>query len=126
MKILGRMHIVCAKEEGQSANGNFWEKQTLIVEVQTGDRVVPVAIVFFGERRTKWLKDLKTGQLLEVAFAPESREYNGRWYTELVGFGVKPYVPAPSGGKIDSGGGGAVELPPQSPAIAGVDNDEMF
>lgn len=93
MKSIGKVRVVCAKEEGQSASGNFWEKQTLVVDVTSGERDIPIAIGFFGERRTVWLKDLKPGDLVSVVFAPESREYMGKWYTELVGFGVKRYTP---------------------------------
>jgi hypothetical protein len=29
------------------------------------------------------LKKLKTGDLVTISFNPESREFNGRWYTDL-------------------------------------------
>lgn len=94
MKIQGKVFKIMPKEEGQSAAGNFWEKQTLVINVTTGQKEIPVAISFFGERRTNWLKVLKEGQLVDVAVAIESREYDGRWFTEVQGFGIIPYVKA--------------------------------
>lgn len=94
MKIQGKVFKIMPKEEGQSAAGNFWEKQTLVINVTTGQNEIPVAISFFGERRTNWLKVLKEGQLVDVAAAIESREYDGRWFTEVQGFGIIPYVKA--------------------------------
>lgn len=92
MKIMGTVREVCAKQEGQSASGVFWEKQQLVINTKAGERDdIPVAITFFGERRTKWLKDLQPGQLIEVAFAMESRSFDGKWYTDVQGFGIIPY-----------------------------------
>lgn len=88
---MGKVRMVCAKQEGQSSNGNLWEKQTLVINVTAGDKEVPVAITFFGERRTAWLKELKPGQLIEVAVAIESREFDNRWYTDVQGFGIMKY-----------------------------------
>lgn len=129
MKSIGKVRVVCAKEEGQSASGNFWEKQTLVVDVTTGEKDVPVAIGFFGERRTAWLKDLKPGDLVSVAYAPESREYQGKWYTELVGFGVKRYTPdannpTPQGEKPTSQQ--PTELPPTALMMADAQDELGF
>lgn len=121
MKTIGRVRVVCAKEEGQSASGNFWEKQTLVVDVTSGERDISIAIVYFGERRTAWLKDLKPGDLVSVVFAPESREYMGKWYTELVGFGVKRYTPENNSAtqqEVKPGDPRWAEMPPSAPVIA--------
>lgn len=98
MKIMGTVRHICTKEEGQSASGNFWEKQTLVLNMTAGERNdIPVAITFFGERKTKMLKDLQVGQLIEVACLPESRWFpvdgkvDGRWFTDIQGFGIIPY-----------------------------------
>lgn len=129
MKSIGKVRVVCAKEEGQSASGNFWEKQTLVVDVTTGEKDVPVAIGFFGERRTAWLKDLKPGDLVMVAFAPESREYMGKWYTDLVGFGVKRYTPENNSSAqqvVKPGDPRWSEMPPSAPVIADAADDMPF
>lgn len=129
MKSIGKVRVVCVKEEGQSASGNFWEKQTLVVDVPTGEKDVPIAIGFFGERRTVWLKDLKPGDFVSVAYAPESREYQGRWYTELVGFGLKRYTPDtnnPSQRGERPAGQQPTDLPPTAPMMADAQDELGF
>lgn len=129
MKTIGRVRVVCAKEEGQSASGNFWEKQTLVVDIASGERDIPIAICYFGERRTAWLKGLKPGDLVSVVFAPESREYNGKWYTELVGFGVKRYTPESNSAPqeaVKPGDPRWGEMPPSAPVIADGADDLPF
>lgn len=129
MKSIGRVRVVCAKEEGQSASGNFWEKQTLVVDVTTGEKDIPIAIGFFGERRTAWLKDLKPGDLVSVAFAPESREYMGKWYTELVGFGVKRYTPESNSAPqqvVKPADQPPAGIPPSAPMMADSADDLPF
>lgn len=142
MRILCRVRVVCAKEEGQSASGNFWERQTLVVDVTSGERDIPVAIVFSGERRTAWLKGLKPGDLVDVAFVPESREYMGKWYTDLVGLGLKlfrytdlvglgvkgdtPENNIPTQQVALPAGQPRVELPPSPPTIADAADDPPF
>lgn len=129
MKSIGKVRVVCAKEEGQSASGNFWEKQTLVVDIASGERDIPIAIVFFGERRTAWLKGLMPGDLVSVVFAPESREYMGKWYTELVGFGVKRYTPENNSAAqevVKPGDPRWAEMPPSAPVIADGADDLPF
>lgn len=119
MKIMGTVRTVCTKEEGQSANGNFWEKQTLVLNTTAGQKNdIPVAVTFFGERRTAWLKQLKVGQLVEVACAMESREFNGKWFTDVQGYGLTPYQRA--GGNVDAPepqGGTQVQMPVDDPGF---------
>lgn len=91
MKATGKVHKVCEKVEGQTANGGFWEKQTLVISNLVGEKIIYQAFVFFGERKTKMLEGLKVGQLVDVAFAAESREYDDKWFTDLVGFGIRAY-----------------------------------
>ena len=89
MKLLGKVHKVCEKIEGQSDNGNFWEKQDLVIAM--GEKETKVAISFFGERRTAMLKPLKQDDLIEVHCSVESRESNGKWYTSINGYGLTHY-----------------------------------
>lgn len=96
MKITGKVHEICEKQEGQTTSGGFWTKQMLVITNHVGEKDVYVGINFFGESRVKMLEGLQKGQLVDVAFAPESREYMGKWYADLIGFGVKAYVPAKS------------------------------
>lgn len=74
---------------GKSSNGTDWERQTVVFDT-TGESKRQLAIDFMGERRTQTTKKLKVGQLCEVVYEPSSREYSGKWYTNLEGISCRP------------------------------------
>lgn len=76
---------------GKSDNGVEWERHTVVFDT-TGQTARQLAIDFMGERRTQTTKKLKAGQLCEVVYEPSSREYHGRWFTNLEGLSCKPMV----------------------------------
>lgn len=92
MKLTGKVHALTVVEEGQSSNGNFWSKRTLVIET-TDDRPKKVAFEFFGDDKVRQLKELKPGDVVDVNFAIDSHEHNGRWFTRLPGMGLKRYEP---------------------------------
>ena len=68
-------------QEGKSANGH-WMRGGLVIE--TGDEYPrKVAFTAFGEEKVQELNNHAIGDTVTVSFRPESREYDGRWYTEL-------------------------------------------
>lgn len=98
MKVLGKVHFLDEVLSGTSDNGNSWEKQTVVVRVpgENDDRFL--AIEFMGERKTQTTRLLQVGQTVDVTFAINSREFQGKWYTRLDGISIVPLqtVPQPS------------------------------
>ena len=95
MQLTAKLVQLLPLQNGTGKNGP-WKKQDFIVE--TGDAYPKkVCISVWGDKidTTK----LQPGNQLTIDFDVESREYNGRWYTD-----VKAW-------KIESAGGSA-----QSPA----------
>lgn len=92
MKTTGKVYTLTEVVEGQSDNGNVWSKRMLVIET-TDDRPKKLAFEFFGDDRVRQLKDLKPGDLVEVNFALDSHEHNGKWFTRLSGMGLKRYEP---------------------------------
>lgn len=68
-------------EVGTRKNGGQWNKQGYIVEY--GDDKYPkqVAVYLWGDLATN--NPLTLGAEVELDVDLESREYNGRWYTEV-------------------------------------------
>lgn len=95
---------------GTSDNGNDWEKQTVVFETLALEPQT-LAIEFMGERKTKQTKPLKVGQQVEVTFGINCREYQGKWYTRLDGFGVTSMKPE-EGPKPAEGEQAQIEMPP--------------
>ena len=66
--------------EGVSKSGNSYRKMTAIFETM-GDR--PKTIAFQAMNATcETVLTLVTGRAYRVSFDVESREYNGKWYTD--------------------------------------------
>jgi len=66
-------------QTGTGRNGE-WKKQDIIVETD-GQYPKKVCISIWGEKIND--AQLAIGNLLKIDFDVESREYNGRWYTDV-------------------------------------------
>ena len=79
MEITGSIIEVLEEQSGQSAKGG-WRKQQYILE--TKDQY-PKKICFmvWGDKIDDFA--INKGQDLEVSIDIESREFNGRWYTDV-------------------------------------------
>ena len=47
----------------------------------------------FGEDKVAMIKGIAMGAQLNVHFSPESREFQGRWYTDLRCFRIDVFTP---------------------------------
>ena len=79
MEIKGRIVQLLPLKSGQSANGE-WRKQEYILET---DSNYPKKICFmaWGDKIDQF--NIKQDENVEVSIDLESREYNGRWYTDV-------------------------------------------
>lgn len=65
-------------ESGQSAKGN-WKKQVFVIETM---EQYPKKVAFEAwNDDCRTLDDLEPGNIINVTFNIESREYEGKWYT---------------------------------------------
>jgi len=79
VEIKGKIIEILPEKSGQSANGE-WRKQEYILETDTS---YPKKICFmaWGDKIGEF--NLQQGEKVEVSVDLESREYNGRWYTDV-------------------------------------------
>ena len=79
VEIKGKIIEILPEKSGQSANGE-WRKQEYILETDTS---YPKKICFmaWGDKIGEF--NLQKGENVEVSVDLESREYNGRWYTDV-------------------------------------------
>ncbi len=79
MQLTAKLIKVLAMQTGQGANGE-WKKQDIIVET---DAQYPkkICISVWGDKINP--AQLQIGNLLQVDFDVESREFNNKWYTDL-------------------------------------------
>jgi len=67
---------------GQGKNVE-WQKQDVIFET-SGDYPKKIAVTFWGDKINP--DKLKVGNVLNVSLEIESREYDGKWYTNVKGW----------------------------------------
>lgn len=79
MDITGKIVQVLPEKSGQSARGP-WRKQEYILETG-GNYPKKICFMVWGDRIDEF--GIREGQELKVGVDLESREYNGRWYTDV-------------------------------------------
>ncbi len=79
MEISGKLVQLLPLQTGQGKNG-MWKKQDFILE-QGGQYPKKVCVAVWGDKID--MTSFRLGDTLEVSFDVESREFNGRWYTDV-------------------------------------------
>jgi hypothetical protein len=72
-------------QTGSGKNGE-WKKQDIIVETG-GQYPKKVCVSIWGDKINA--SQLQVGKMLNISFDVESREYNGRWYTDVKAWKVE-------------------------------------
>ena len=80
MEFEGVVWRVLPQIKGTSARGE-WVKQEVVFELP-GEFNRKICVGFWGDRAQE-AATLKPGETITVSANVESREYNGRWYTEV-------------------------------------------
>lgn len=76
----GKLIAVLPEQTGTGKNG-AWSKRDFVIET---NEQYPKKLCFsaWGDKN-EILKTVETGAKLKVTFIAESREFNGKWYTDL-------------------------------------------
>lgn len=87
MEVVGKIIAVLPLQEGVSKTGNAWQKQEYVLE--TYDQY-PKKICFrlFGADRIQQAA-IQQDEEIKLYFDIESREYMGKWYTDIAGWKVE-------------------------------------
>ena len=79
MEISGKIIELLPEKSGQSANGE-WRKQEFILETEA-QYPKKICFMVWGDKIDDF--KIQQGENLSVSIDIESREYNGRWYTDV-------------------------------------------
>lgn len=126
MNISGKVVQVLPIQTGTSKAGNPWQKQEFVID-QGGQYPRKVCISLFGDNVAKIPQ---VGQDVMVSVDIDSREFNGRWYTEIKAWnithtGAQQTAPAPQ--QVATAPAAAPAQPQPAPAPqAGVADDLPF
>ena len=85
MQLSAKLIQLLPLQTGTGRNGQ-WKKQDIIVETD-GQYPKKICISVWGEKINESL--LKIGNRLKIDFDVESREFNGRWYTDVKAWKVE-------------------------------------
>jgi len=116
LKISGKVVAILAKTSGTSAAGKAWKKQDFVIEEQEGSYPKQVAFTVFN--KPEMIADMRVDDEVEVGFNVESREYNGKYFSNVTAWrvnilktsGAKP-KPADDLPPMDSQSGDNQDLP---------------
>jgi hypothetical protein len=79
MEISGTVAALLPMQSGQGKNGT-WKKQEFIIETP-GQYPKKVCLSLWGDKVDE--NKLSIGEKITASINIESREYNGRWYTDV-------------------------------------------
>ena len=85
MQLTAKLVQVLPAESGMGRNGE-WKKQPIIVETE-GQYPKKICINIWGDKINP--NQLAIGNNLTIDFDIESREFNGRWYTDVKAWRVE-------------------------------------
>ena len=89
LELEGRITRKLPVQQGTSARG-AWAKQEFIFEYQEGNYPTQVCMNVWGDDKVKDLERYQVGDKVKIAFNLSSREYNGRWYTDVSAWRIEP------------------------------------
>jgi len=95
MELEGRINRKLNVQTGTSARG-AWSKQEFVLEYQEGNFPSQVCMNVWGDDKGKELDRYQVGDRVKVSFNLSSREYNGRWYTDIRAWRIEPLNAAPA------------------------------
>ena len=110
LELSGKVVHLLAEQTGTGKNGQ-WSRQDLVIETEE-QYPRKVCLSAWGEK-VSLIRNLKPGTPVKVSFQAESREFNGRWYTDLKLWKIE--LPEPSEGMAISASFDAAGLEPLSP-----------
>jgi hypothetical protein len=86
LELTGKITQILPEKSGTTARGP-WRKQEYVLEVP-GEYPKQVCFMVWGDKIDQF--GIQQGQELTVHFDLESREWNGRWYTDVRAWRIEP------------------------------------
>jgi hypothetical protein len=130
MQLSAKLIELLPLQTGTGKNGT-WKKQDIIVETD-GQYPKKVCISVWGDKADESV--LQIGNQLKIDFDIESREYNGRWYTDVKAWKIEAEGNSRTSSSNSSyGNANNYNSPPEFapftekdiPAEINVDNDDL-
>lgn len=123
MEVEGKIILDLPMQQGTSRAGNPWKKKEWVLET-SGNFPRKVKFHIFGDKADTIR--LEVGKQYVLSFDIESREFNGKWYTDISVYAAREATTQlpPDGGNNDmnsAGGNNFGPIPAFEPANEGDD-----
>jgi hypothetical protein len=82
MDISGKLVELLPEQSGQGKTGNTWRKRSFIIETISDQYPKRICIDAWADK-VDFIQNLPIGTEVSVSFDLESREFNGKWYTNV-------------------------------------------
>ena len=82
----GKIHAIGDIKSGVSTNGNQWSRQTFVLEVTlegSNGAILNRIAIECGTKTVSQLAEHKVGDIVEVGFIINAREWQGRWFNNV-------------------------------------------
>ncbi len=109
MEIEGKIILDLGEQSGTSKAGNLWRKHEWVLET-FGQYPRKVKFTVFGSKLDNI--HIEAGKSYKISVDAESREFNGRWYTDINAYAASE-IGAP---QPDFGGSAPAAAAPAAPA----------
>ncbi len=80
MEIIGKVTHLLPLVTGQGRNGE-WRKQEFVIEIAEGQFPKRICFSLWGDKISQF--PVVVDDTVKVSFDIDSKEYNGRWFTEV-------------------------------------------
>lgn len=81
MEITGKLIMVLPMQQGTGKSGTPWQKQEFVIET-IEQYPKKICANLWGDK-ADILQTIQPGAIVKMSFSLESREFNGRWYTDV-------------------------------------------
>lgn len=121
MEIRGKVIDLLDEKRGQGKNGE-WKKRDFVLETTTDQYPKKVCISMWGDKIDQFA--LKVGEDVNVSINLESREFNGKWYTDVRAWKVDKNA-AVAGNATQAMPNTPMEVPANDFASGSDDNNDL-
>jgi hypothetical protein len=110
MEIIGKLIQKLPMQSGIGKTGNSWQKQEFVIETME-QYPRKICANLWGEK-TAVLETLNIDDKVVMSFDLESREFNGKWYTDVKAWKVEPVSANPQAAQPQQAPQSETSIPP--------------
>lgn len=120
-KIIRKLNV----QKGVSQRGE-WQKQEFVIEYQDGQYHNNVCFNVWGADKVAELAGFSEGETVRVSFNISSREYAGRWYTDVRAWRIERAGDAQQAAPVPTPAPAAAPAPAPAPSAEPDEDDLPF